>query len=94
MPKFSFSQGNLAIDSDYLRKFANQSRVDAGEENNEVLGDEIGDALVGRGEELGFPRGGQRPQDSVPSLDAIPLPRSIWWRDTASDDANVVPQLA
>ena len=41
-----------------------EARVDAGEEDDEVFGDEIRDELVVRGEELGFgrfPRGGHCP---------------------------------
>ena len=41
-----------------------EAGVDAGEEDDEVFGDEIRDELVARGEDLGFggfPRGGQRP---------------------------------
>jgi hypothetical protein len=41
-----------------------EAEVDAGEEDDEVFGDEIRDELVARGEDLGFggfPRGGQRP---------------------------------
>ena len=41
-----------------------EAGVDAGEEDDEVFGDEIRDELVVRGEELGFggfPRGGQCP---------------------------------
>ena len=45
-----------------------QAGVDAGEEDDEVLGDEIRDELVVRGEELGFggfPGGGQCPVHKV-----------------------------
>lgn len=41
-----------------------EAGIDAGEENDEVFGDKIRYALIGRGEELGFcgfPRYGQRP---------------------------------
>ena len=41
-----------------------EAGIDAGEEDDEVFGDEIRDALVVRGEELGFggfPRSGQCP---------------------------------
>ncbi len=51
-----------------------EARVDAGEEDDEVFGDEIGNELVVRGEELGFgrfPGGGQCPIHKSPSLKTI-----------------------
>ena len=53
-----------------------EAGVDAGEEDDEVFGDEIRDALVVRGEELGFggfPGGGQCPIHRAASLEGILL---------------------
>ena len=49
--------------------------VDAGEEDDEVFGDEIRDGLAVRGEELcfgGFPGGGQCPIHTAASLYRLP----------------------
>ena len=51
-----------------------EAGVDAGEEDDEVFGDEIRDELVVRGEELGFggfPGGGQCPIHAAASLEGI-----------------------
>ncbi len=53
-----------------------EARVDAGEEDDEVLGDEIWDELVVRGEKLGFggfPGGGQCPIHRAAALEGILL---------------------
>ncbi len=83
-----------------------ESRVDAGEEDNEVFGCEIRDALVVRGEELGFgrfPGSGQCPTHRAASLEAssvgsIPI-RSLEYLDPVTptpfkvhDEAQVTNQ--
>jgi hypothetical protein len=71
-----------------------ETGVDAGEENDKVLGDEIRHALVVRGEELslgGFPRRGNGPfhYGSLAKLrDMAGLPRNIRQDDNAQSEGD------